>query len=257
MWRVDLNCDMGESFGRYRLGQDREILGIVTSANIACGFHAGDPQGIHQTVRLAQHAGTAVGAHPGYPDLLGFGRRSMQVDPEELKDYILYQIGALQAFCSVEDIRLQHVKPHGALYNDAAKDPKLAKAIAEAICSLDKDLILLAPAGSELEKAGLAAGLPTASEVFADRNYHGDGTLVSRSHPHALILDEAAVAERAARMVSEGFVTALDGTCVPLKAHSICVHGDTPGAAAFVHRIRETFEIRGICICALGEVLSE
>ncbi|MDK2798473.1 MAG: 5-oxoprolinase (ATP-hydrolyzing) subunit [Clostridiales bacterium] len=254
MKMVDINCDMGESFGRYKLGLDEKAIQYITSANIACGFHAGDPHVMSNTVKLAKDYNVGVGAHPGYPDLLGFGRRKMDVDPVEIKDYIIYQIGALKAFCDAQGIRLQHVKPHGALYNAAGVDKSLSIAIAEAIYEVDKKLILLALAGSEMEKAGKEVGLMTACEVFGDRNYNSDGSLVSRKLPNAIVKDEKEVAKRVVRMIKEGKVTAVDGKDIEVHADSICVHGDTLGAVEFIQSIRKELENAGVKVTSLGEI---
>ena len=251
MYQVDLNSDLGESFGAYTIGMDSEILKYVSSANVACGWHAGDPMVMEKTVALAAEAGTAVGAHPGYPDLMGFGRRNMVVTPAEAKAYIQYQLGALSAFCRAAGVPLRHVKPHGALYNMAAKDEKLARAVVEGICEVDDRLILLALSGSEMLLAAEKAGLRAASEVFADRGYQADGTLVPRSKPGAMITDETQAIERVVRMVTEGVVTATDGTDIPLRADSICVHGDGEKALLFVQKIRAALEAKGVALKAL------
>jgi UPF0271 protein len=250
--RVDLNCDLGESFGAWTLGADAEVLASVTSANVACGFHAGDPSVMKRTVRLAGAAGVAVGAHPGLPDLAGFGRREMNVTGEELYDLVLYQVGALAAIARGEGVRLEHVKPHGALYNMAARDPRLADAIALAVRAFDSSLVLFGLAGSALVAAGEAAGLRVASEVFADRAYEPDGSLMSRARPGAVVHDPAEVVKRAIAMVREGAVTAADGSRVPLRADTICVHGDTPGAADIARRLRRGLEEAGIAVRRCG-----
>ena len=245
---VDLNCDLGESFGAWTLGADAEVLASVTSANIACGFHAGDPGIMKRTVRLAREAGVAVGAHPGLPDLAGFGRREMQVSGDEAHDLVLYQVGALAAVARAEGVRLDHVKPHGALYNMAARDRPLADAVALAVRSFDPSLVLFGLAGSMLIEAGEAAGLQVASEVFADRAYDADGRLVSRGSPGAVVHDPSAVVERAIAMVRDGAVTAVDGSRVPVRADTICVHGDTPGAADLARRLRRGLEGAGVAV---------
>ncbi|MDN5322512.1 MAG: 5-oxoprolinase (ATP-hydrolyzing) subunit [Clostridia bacterium] len=239
MIKVDLNSDLGESFGVYTLGMDNEVLKVITSANIACGMHAGDPRVMGKTVKIAIENKTALGAHPGYPDLQGFGRRNLAMSPAEVKDYVIYQIGALQAFASAYGEKLQHVKAHGAMYNMASKDYKLAFAIAEAVKTVNPKLILLALANSEMVRAAKDIGLRVAEEVFADRAYNPDGTLVARGTPGAMIEDKAIAVSRAVRMVTEGKVTAVNGEDIPIKADSICVHGDNPQAIAFVKEIRK------------------
>lgn len=253
MFRVDLNCDLGESFGVYKLGRDEEIMTYITSANVACGFHAGDPQVMRRTVIAALNRGVAVGAHPGLPDLTGFGRRWLEVTPEEVYAIVVYQIGALAAFLRAEGGRMQHVKPHGALYNRAAVDRRLAEAIAEAVYRVDPELILFAPWGSELQKAGEAAGLRVAAEVFADRAYRADGTLLSRGEEGAVIADPEEAARRAVSMVKEGKIMAVTGEAIPVRADTICLHGDSPGALAAARRIRESLQEAGIEIKAVGK----
>ncbi len=243
---------MGESYGIYSLGHDAEVMAVITSANVACGFHAGDPAVMRETVRLAREHGVAVGAHPGLPDLAGFGRREMQVTPDEVEGLVLYQIGALAAIASAEGVRLQHVKPHGALYNMAARDGAIADAIARAIRALDPALILFGLAGSLMLPAGEAAGLAVASEVFADRAYEPDGTLASRRKPGSVIHDPARVAERAVQMVRDGRIEALNGASVHVRADTICVHGDTPGAAALARDIRAALEKAGVNVRSLS-----
>ncbi len=255
MLKVDLNSDLGESFGAYKIGMDAEILEFVSSANVACGFHAGDPLVMEETVRLAKKAGTAVGAHPGYPDLQGFGRRNMICTPKEVKAYVKYQLGALLAFTRAAGIPLQHCKPHGALYNMAAKDKALAAAIAEAVADVDARIILLGLAGSAMTEAGKEAGLRIAGEVFADRAYQADGSLVPRSMPGAVIHDTEEALSRTVRMVKEGIVTAVTGETVPLTADSICVHGDNPLALAFVKAIRERLETEGVSVVPLSVIV--
>jgi len=249
--RVDLNCDMGESFGAWTMGRDAEALRNVTSANIACGYHAGDPGVMRRTVRAAHAAGVAIGAHPGLPDLGGFGRREMHVSPAEIEDMVLYQIGALAAIAAAEGTRLRHVKPHGALYNMAARNERLAAAIARSVAAFDRDLLLFGLAGSALLAEGRAAGLRVASEGFADRAYEPDGSLTPRSRPDAVLDDPALVVRRAVRMVTEGRVTATDGSEVTLLVDTLCTHGDTPGAQALVQRLRAGLEASGIAIMRL------
>ena len=231
MYRVDLNSDLGESFGNYTIGMDEEILKYVSSANVACGWHAGDAMVMEKTVALAKEFGTAVGAHPGFPDLVGFGRRNMAVTPDEAKAYVRYQLGALMAFCTAHGVKIQHVKPHGALYNMAAVDEKLAIAMCEAVYEVDKDIIFMGLAGSKMITAAEKVGLRAASEVFADRAYNDDGTLVSRKLPGAVI---------------KGKVESINGNDIAIKADSICVHGDNPKALEFVKNIRETLIAEGV-----------
>lgn len=245
---VDLNSDVGESFGAYKLGNDEEVLKYVSSANIACGWHAGDPMVMANTVAIACRRGTAIGAHTGFPDLLGFGRRNMTISPEEAKQYTVYQMGALQAFARAAGSKVQHVKPHGALYNMAAKDPKLAAAIADGVWEVDRDVVMLGLAGSEMIKAARVRGLKAASEVFADRAYNPDGTLVSRNIPGSMIHDINIAIPRVVRMITEGRVTAINGEDINIKADSICVHGDNPEAVGFIKLIREALKKSGIDI---------
>ncbi|SEN22755.1 LamB/YcsF family protein [Lihuaxuella thermophila] len=252
MFRVDLNCDMGESFGAYKLGTDEEILHYVTSANIACGFHAGDPATMRKTVQLALENGVAIGAHPGLPDLVGFGRRNMDITPQEAYDMIVYQIGSLYGFVKAEGGVMQHVKPHGALYNMATKHPELAQAIARAVYKVDPELILFGLSGSELVKAGETIGLRTAHEVFADRTYQQDGSLTSRRQPDALITDHEKAAQQVIRMVKEGKVLSQQHTDVSIKADTVCIHGDGPHALVFARRIREHLTASGVSIRAVG-----
>lgn len=252
MLKVDLNCDLGESFGNYTLGLDGEVIKFVSSANVACGFHASDPLVMQKTVKMAKEAGVAVGAHPGYPDLVGFGRRNLSVQPAELKAMVQYQIGALKAFCQAEKIGLQHVKPHGAMYNMAAKDEKLAFAIAEGIAEIDPSLILLGLSGSEMLKAAEKLGLKAKKEVFADRAYEEDGTLVARTKPGAMILNEDEAIERVLGMVKFGKVKAVTGREIGIEADSVCVHGDSPKALEFVKKINAALSGEGICVAAMG-----
>ena len=246
MFRVDLNSDLGESFGNYKLGMDEEILKYVSSANVACGWHAGDPLVMEETVALAKKSGVAVGAHPGFPDLMGFGRRNMAVTPEEAKAYIKYQLGALYALTQSQGVKIQHVKPHGALYNMAAVDEKLARAMCEAVYEVDKDIIFMGLAGSKMIDAAKEVGLKAASEVFADRAYNDDGTLVSRKLPGAVIKDKELAIRRVVRMVKEGKVESINGKDISIQADSICVHGDNPKALEFVRNIRETLQSEGV-----------
>lgn len=255
MYKVDLNSDLGESFGAYTIGMDSEILKYVSSANVACGYHAGDPLVMEKTVKLAKEAGCAVGAHPGYPDLVGFGRRNLAATPAEVKAYVKYQLGALLAFTGSNGVAMQHVKPHGAMYNMAAKDEKLAAAIAEAIAEVDNRIILLGLANSKMLTAGKAAGLKVASEVFADRAYLEDGNLVPRSQPGAVIHDKDVAIARTVRMVTEGTVETVTGKVIEIKADSICVHGDNPSALVFVENIRKKLEESGVEIANLTHIV--
>lgn len=250
--RVDLNADVGESFGAWTLGDDSALIPLVTSINVACGFHAGDPGVMRATVALAREHGVAVGAHPGLADLAGFGRRELPATPREVENLVAYQIGALAAIAAIEGVSLQHVKPHGALYNMAARDPRLAGAIARAVAAVDRSLILVGLHGSHLVEAAEQMGLRAASEVFADREYRADGSLVPRSEPGAVIQDPETVAARAVAMVRQRVVRAVDGTPVPLRADTICVHGDTPGAADLARRLREALATAGVDVRRLG-----
>ena len=249
---IDLNSDLGESFGRWTLGHDADLMASITSCNIACGYHAGDPEVMRRTVRLARDNGVAIGAHPGLPDLVGFGRRSMSVTPSEVEDLVLYQIGALAAIARAEGVRLQHVKPHGALYNMAIKDRGLADGIARAVASFDPSLLLFGLPGTELLRAGDAAGLPLAAEGFADRSYEADGSLTPRTQPDAVIHDAAEVVMRSVRMAREGVVISRDGEEVPMRVATICTHGDTPGSHTLARRIRDGLERAGIKVRAVG-----
>jgi UPF0271 protein len=248
--RVDLNADVGESFGAWTLGQDPALFPHITSANVACGFHAGDPGVMRATVALAREHGVAVGAHPGFRDLAGFGRREIRVPPREVEDLVAYQIGALAGIAAAQGVRLQHVKVHGALYNMAAADAALADAIARATAAVDPSLVFLGLPGSQLLAAGERAGLRTAAEVFADRAYRADGSLLPRTESGAVIHDEDAVIERVLAMVRDRAVSAVDGTRVPLRVDTICVHGDTPGAARLAARIRAALEKAGVRVAA-------
>ncbi|MBQ6507054.1 MAG: 5-oxoprolinase subunit PxpA [Clostridia bacterium] len=246
MISIDLNADLGESFGRYTLGMDEKIMEVISSANIACGFHAGDPMVMERTVRLAAEAGIAIGAHPGFPDLMGFGRRNMAVSPEEARAYILYQLGALDAFLRPMGIRMRHVKPHGALYNMAAADEQLARAICGAVKDFDPELRLVGLSGSLLIRAAEKTGLRAISEVFADRSYEADGSLVSRRKPGAIISDEREALRRVIRMVKEGKVKAINGEEIAIRAESVCVHGDGEKALLFAKSIREALTANDI-----------
>lgn len=229
---IDLNCDCGESFGPWPMGDDTAVLPHVSSANIACGGHAGDPMTMRRTLRLCKELGVAVGAHPGYPDLQGFGRRSLPLEPVEVEVMVLAQIGALHAIACAEGVELHHVKAHGALYNDAARNPLLAQAIARAVAAFSRELVLVGLAGSALIEAGLDAGLRVAGEAFADRAYEADGSLRNRSLPGALIVEPARNLAQAVDIILAGRVRSIDGTTIPIQAATMCIHGDTPGAAA-------------------------
>jgi len=248
--QIDLNGDVGESFGAYEIGHDAALIPILTSANIACGFHAGDPGVMRATVALAREHGTAVGAHPGFPDLVGFGRREMKATPREVEDLVAYQIGALAAIAAAQGVRLAHVKPHGALYNMAARDMDLADAIARAIAAVDPSLALFGLPGSQTLEAAQRHKVRAVSEAFADRAYRRDGSLVPRNQPGAVIDDEQIVVTRAVAIARERVVIAADGTRVPLDVQTICVHGDTPGAAVLASRIRKALNDAGIQVRA-------
>ncbi|MBE6011507.1 MAG: LamB/YcsF family protein [Lachnospiraceae bacterium] len=251
MKKIDLNCDLGESFGAYRIGDDEKIIPFISSANIGCGFHGGDPLVMEKAVKLCIAHDTAIGAHPGYMDLMGFGRRNMSISKEEAKAYTKYQIGALMGFCFQYGIKIQHVKPHGALYNMAATDYGLAKAIAKAVYEIDKDIILMGLSGSELIKAAEDTGLRAASEVFADRAYNSDGSLVSRKIEGSVIHSVEECVNRILKMVNEGRVKAITGEEISIKADTICVHGDTPEALEFVKAIRKGLELNNTSVCNL------
>ena len=250
--RIDINSDTGESFGAYTIGHDEGLFKSITSANVAAGFHAGDPSVLRDTIRLAKQHGVAVGAHPGLPDLAGFGRRELHVTPKEAEDLVLYQVAAVAGVAAAEGVRLQHVKPHGALFNMAVRDRQLSDAIARAVAAFDKGLILFGLPGSEILNAGRAAGLRVAAEVFADRAYEPDGSLASRRKPGAVIHDAGAVVARAVRMVTENAVNAIEGSLVTLEADTICVHGDTPGSDDLAAKIRAGLENAGVTVRAIG-----
>ncbi len=250
---IDFNCDMGESFGMHKMGFDEEVIKYITSANVACGFHAGDPMWMRYTVRLAEEHGVAVGAHPSFPDLNGFGRRDMNVSPEEAKNDVVYQIGALQAFTKSK--KLQHVKPHGAMYNRAVDDEGLAHAICEAIIEVDPEMVLVALAGSRWISIAEDSGLKVAREIFADRALNPDGTLVSRSKPGSVIHDVEEVVERSLRMVTEGKAAAITGEEIAVTADSLCLHGDTPGAVEMAKALKQALESAGVQIAPLGSIV--
>jgi Uncharacterized proteins, homologs of lactam utilization protein B len=252
--KIDMNSDLGEGFGPYTIGDDAAVLASVSSANVACGFHAGDPEIMKKTVALCKAAGVAVGAHTSYPDLRGFGRRNMACSPNEVYCDTLYQIGAMQAFCAAEGITLQHVKPHGAVYNQAAKDRALADAIVAAVKDAGKDIILMGLANSEFGKAAEAAGVKFAAEAFADRAYMKDGSLMPRSQAGSVLHDVAVIAERVVRMVTKGTVIAGDGTEVEFRPDSICLHGDTAEAVEMAAAVRKALEEAGVAITPLGRM---
>lgn len=251
MTTIDLNCDLGESFGAYKMGNDDEILPFVTSINVACGFHAGDPIVMRQTVEKALKHNVAIGAHPGFPDLIGFGRRNMNVSASEVYDYVLYQIGALDGFVKAAGAKMHHVKPHGALYNMAATDPAIADAIVKAISHMNPDLLFYGLANSEaFIRAAEKYNITLMQEVFADRTYKQDGTLTSRTEKNALITDEDEAIKQVLQMVKEGYVEAVNGEKVTVQAQTICLHGDGEKAVQFAERIYRTFELNGVSICA-------
>lgn len=252
MNRVDLNCDLGESFGAYKMGMDQEVLPLVTSVNIACGFHAGDPSTMRETVQRALEHGVAIGAHPGLPDLIGFGRRNLDISPQEAYDMVIYQIGALSAFVKAAGGNLQHVKPHGALYNMAAKRADLAEAIAEAVYRVDGSLTLYGLPASELTKAGQKVGLRVAGEVFADRTYQADGTLTPRNQPDAFVHDPSEAVQNVLQMIEQGTVRSQQGVIVPIQADTVCIHGDGPQAVQFAKQLREGLLRAGIEVLALS-----
>lgn len=249
--KINLNADLGESFGAWTMGDDSALLRVVGSANIACGFHAGDPLVMRKTVRTALDSGVSLGAHPAYPDLAGFGRRPMVMTPAELEAALIYQIGALAGIAAAEGSRVTHVKPHGALNNQACEDAALADVVARAVRAFDRDLILLAPALSELLAAGERAGLPVAAEVFADRAYTDAATLVPRGQPGAVLPDEEAVVAHVWRMLDARGIVAASGKVMPTVIHSICVHGDSPGAVANATRLNDALRAAGWELVAL------
>lgn len=254
---IDLNCDMGESFGNYNLGCDAEVIRHITSANVACGFHASDPLVMERTVLLAREHGVGVGAHPGYPDLRGFGRRRVDCSADELRTDLLYQVGALAAIAQANHLPLQHVKPHGALYNTAAGDASVASALCQALAAYAPDLVLVTlagPGGEVIRRVAAEAGLTRiAHEAFADRAYTPEGRLAPRNLPGAVIHDPELVAARCLRMAQEGVVAAVDGSLVQLNPHTICVHGDNPSAVDLVRSIRQTMEAHGVAVRPMGE----
>jgi len=249
---IDLNSDLGESFGAYTIGRDEEILDIVTSANIACGFHAGDYNVMYKTVKMAKEKNVGIGAHPGLPDLLGFGRRAMQIDSEDIYHFTAYQVGALSAFCKLHQVPMQHVKAHGELFHMATHDLQVAEAIARAVSEVDKELILFGSSGSKIIKAGEKYGLQTVSEVFADRTYQPDGSLTQRSERNAMITDIDQAVKQVLSMVLKGKVIAVDGSEVQVEANTICVHGDGSHALEFAKQLRDRLSQEGIRIQRVG-----
>ena len=250
--KVDLNCDLGEAFGNYSFGGDHQIIPLITSANIACGFHAGDENVMYETVKLAKKNGVGIGAHPGFHDIQGFGRRNMDLSPDEIYTLVAYQIGALSAFCRIHDVKINHVKPHGALYNMGARDKDIAHAIAQAVYDVDPSLILVGLSNTLLVSEAEAVGLKAANEVFADRRYEENGQLVSRKEADAVLTDTDEAIEQVVKMVKENKVIAKTGKEIELKADTICVHGDGAHALEFVSKIRERLTKEGISITKLG-----
>ena len=251
--KIDLNCDMGESFGMYKMGLDEEVIKHISSANVACGFHAGDPMWMRHTVRLAEEHGVAVGAHPSFPDLNGFGRRNMSVEPEEAKNDVIYQVGALSAFTAGG--KLQHVKPHGAMYNQAVSDEALARAICEAVLEVDENMVLVVLAGSPWERTAADMGLRVAREIFADRAMNPDGSLVSRSREGSVIHDVEEVVERSLRMVTESRAVAITGEEMEVEAESLCLHGDTPGAVEMAKTLERQLRASGVDIVPVAQIV--
>jgi UPF0271 protein len=250
--RIDLNADVGESFGAHLIGHDAGLFAAITSASVAAGFHGGDPTTLRNTVKQAIAAGVSIGAHPGLPDLAGFGRRELKVSAQEAEDLVLYQVAAVAGVAAAEGAPIRHVKPHGALYSMAARDPVVAGAVASAVSAFDRRLILFAPPGSSLLAAGITAGLHVALEGFADRAYEPDGQLAPRRTPHAVIHDIGAVVSQAIRMVKEGSVRAVDGSVVPMRVETICIHSDTPGADALAAAVRAGLEAAGVTVAAIS-----
>ena len=253
--KVDLNCDLGEAFGNYSFGGDKDIIPLVTSANIACGFHAGDPATMRKTVKLALEKNVGIGVHPGLQDLVGFGRREMQISPQDAYDLVVYQIGALSAFVKSEGGKIQHVKPHGALFNMAAKSAPLSEAIAEAVYKVDPEMVIFGLAGSELVKAGKKIGLRAANEVFTDRTYQEDGSLTSRREESALIKDHEIAVKQVIRMVKEGKVLSRQGVDVSIQADTVCIHGDGENSLDFAKYISSALKEAGISIGKIGDFL--
>ncbi|MBU8880738.1 LamB/YcsF family protein [Bacillus sp. FJAT-29790] len=254
MYKVDLNCDMGESFGLYELGNDEEMMQYITSANIACGFHAGDPHVMRKTVELAKKYDVGIGAHPGFPDLLGFGRRYMTCTPGEIKDYVMYQVGALREFASAVDVKIQHCKPHGALFMKAAEDKALARAILETIHAIDPNMIIFALNHSEVMEEAIKMGVPVAKEAYADREHTENGSIVL-TRRGSQINDYEAMAQRVVRMVKEEKVITHDGKDASIKAETICIHGDTPGAPILAKHIVSALKMSGVEIVSIKNII--
>jgi len=250
---IDLNADLGEGFGVYAYGADAELLTLVTSANIACGWHGGDPGVMRQAVRRAVENHAAIGAHPGYPDRMGFGRRYLAMQPQEVRDGLLYQLGALDGICRAEGTAIAYVKPHGALYNAAGRDEALARAVVEAVMAYDPALTLLCPGGGAMDRAAKDAGLPTAAEFFADRGYCADGSLVPRGQPGAVISDPELIGRRILRAVETGTVETADGASITVAIDSVCLHGDNPAAVTLARRIREALTGAGLALRPFAE----
>ena len=249
--QIDLNCDLGEAFGNYSFGGDKDIIPLITSANIACGFHAGDENVMNETIQLAKENSVGIGAHPGLPDLQGFGRRKMDIKPKEIYNLVVYQLGALNGFCKIHGARINHVKPHGALYNMGAKNKEIAQAIAQAVYDFDKSLVLVGLSNTLLISEAEALGLRTASEVFADRRYEDDGQLVSRQESDATITNTDEALQQVLKMVTENKVVSKNGKEIDLQADTICVHGDGAHALDFVTQIRKKLTKEGIDIQSL------
>ena len=249
MKKIDLNCDMGESYGAWKMGDDAAVMPYITSANIACGFHGGDPATIRKTVRLALDHGVAIGAHPSLPDLQGFGRRAMKISPQDMYDLVVYQAGAVEAFARAAGGRLHHVKCHGALYNMAATDEALSEAMVKAAKDLGGVMLYVLSNSKNFSRAKIM-GIPVAGEVFADRGYSDDGTLAPRDRPGGMIEDAQAAVKQALAMIEEGIVISLNGKRVPVAADTLCLHGDQPGAAAFAAALRQAFKEKGIAVAA-------
>ncbi len=252
--KVDINCDMGEGYGRWSLGDDAAMMDIITSANVACGFHGGDPNIMVETARLAKQKGVSVGAHPGFNDLWGFGRRRIDMKPDDLECMVAYQIGALQAMAAFSDVKVTHLKPHGALNNMAAENSEYALAIGRAIKAVDSDIIYVALAGSEMEKAGHKLGLRVAVEGFCDRQYDDDGNLTSRKIPGSVLKDAAVACRQVIDMVVNNFITSRNGKKIPCKVHSLCVHGDEPTGVATARAVRKALEEAGVKLVPLTEM---
>lgn len=251
--KIDLNCDMGESFGPWKMGRDSELMSYVSSANIACGFHAGDATVMRKTIESAMENGVSIGAHPSYPDLQGFGRRETNLSPQEITDIVLYQISAIKGMCESLGAKLNHVKPHGALYNQAARSESTSKAIAEAVASIDRDLIIFGLSGGELAKAARSIGLQSADEAFADRRYESDGSLTPRKEMDALLTDPSEAAEQVLRIVLEKSVTARQGSKIEIAADTVCIHGDGENALAIAIAVREQLEKAGVTVTAIQQ----